>query len=58
MPSPQPAERLDHIVPALRDIALWVREMGERFGSEALLDSIPFSLECLADDLAARVKKT
>lgn len=42
----------------LRAVADWVRQLGAQHESEALRDSIPFTLECLADESQALSMKT
>ncbi|MDR3362898.1 MAG: hypothetical protein LBO64_08685 [Desulfovibrio sp.] len=47
--------RLGLFVPKLHQVADWVRKEGESLKSDALNDSIPFTLRCLADE-AARIR--
>lgn len=51
LPADEAYRRLDLFVPKLIFMADWVQKTGERLQSEALSDSIPFALRCLASEV-------
>ena len=43
--------RLEQIIPKLRQVADWTEGIGRELKSDAFVDSIPFTLRCLASEV-------